>query len=286
MQALIDADILLYEIGAISQYDENKDDPDKEESMIYRNFEWVAELLDDKIRSIVKDSGAEGEPKLFLTSIRHFYKEDYIPNFREGLAVSKPYKGTRVNEKPFHYYNIFHHLRENYDTHVGNGVEADDLMGIEQVSRSLLGEDTIICSRDKDLRMIPGWHYGWECGLQAEFGPQFYSDLGEIELVQKADANGKIKSSKITGGGKAFFFSQCLTGDVVDNIGGLDKCGPVKAHKHLSSCRTEEEYRNVVQLCYQSQLGERDWREKLTEQVGLLWIQREAGLTYDIFGGE
>lgn len=281
LQALIDADILLYEIGHISEFDEVDAAGDKTGEHIIWKFDRVADLLDEKINSINEDSGATGKPKLFLSSIKHFYKDKFLPNFREELAVSKPYKGTRKNEKPFHYYNIYHHLAKNYDTKIANGFEADDLMGIEQCSRGL---ETVICSRDKDLRMIPGFHYGWECGKQGEFITKQYSDLGEIELVTRKDANGKSKDSKIVGGGKAFFFNQCLTGDVVDNIGGLDRCGPVKAFNLLSECRDEGEYKAVVEHAYKDKYGEEHWYEKLQEQSRLLWIWREKFKFYEGWG--
>lgn len=273
MQALIDADILLYEIGASSEYiDENTGEK------VVRGFDWVADLLEDKINNIVKDSGSDGPPKLFLTSIPYFYKDKFLPNFREELAVSKPYKGTRKNEKPFHYHNIYLHLAKNYDTKIANGFEADDLMGIEQCKR---GDETVICSRDKDLRMIPGFHYGWECGNQNEFITTHYSDLGEIHLETRKNSSGKPVGRKIVGGGKAFFFSQCLTGDPVDNIGGLERCGAVKAYDLLAECRTERDYIEAVKHAYIGKYGEDTWLEKIREQSGLLWIWREKRKTFE-----
>ncbi len=203
-------------------------------------------------------------PKLYLTGPSWYWKDKYKPNFREALAVSKDYKGTRKNEKPFHYKNLFYYIATSFDTTVANGCEADDLICIEQTSR-LDKLDTIICTRDKDLRMCEGWHYGWECGLQPEFGPHYYNKLGEISLVKTKSGN------KLVGGGKAFFFAQLLTGDTVDNIGGLDKTGPVKAYKLLNGATSEGEYYNIVKHAYQDYWGEL-WREKLQEQANLLWI--------------
>lgn len=265
---LIDADILLYEVGSVGEYT-NETTGERE----YRTFDWVSDLLDRKIQDICM--GATGNPrarpKLYLTGNAKYWKKQYIPNFREGIAKAKEYKGTRKADKPFHYYNIYHYLISAYDTTVSNGCEADDLICIEQSKQP---NSTIICTRDKDLRMCEGWHYGWECGLQAEFGPYYYDNLGEINLVRKFNKAGKCTSSKIVGGGFAFFCSQLLTGDNVDNIGGLVKSGPVGTYKLLSGAGSEQEYLSLVKQSYREQIGDETWLEVLQEQADLLWIGR------------
>lgn len=259
----------LYEIGAVGQYiDEETDET------IYRDFDWVAETLHNRVEEICTAVGATTKPRLYLTGNQRYWGESYVPNFREAFATKKQYKGTRKQDKPFHYYNLYHYIISTFDTIISNGCEADDLIGIEQYSRRAKN-DTIICTRDKDLRMVPGWHYGWECGRQAEFGPKYYDNTGEIELVRKFDRHGKCTSSKIVGGGYAFFASQLLTGDVVDNIGGLVRAGPVKAYNLLSECRGEEDYLSVVKQSYREQIGEEGWLEALQEQAHLLYIARE-----------
>ncbi len=266
MRALIDADLFKYEIGAVGQY---KDDTGE---LRYRPFDWVAETIDKRIQEICEAVKADEPPTLYLTADRYTARrinEPYIPNFREGAATSKDYKGNRKAEKPFHFKNIISYLISERGAIVANGCEADDLISIEQYGRRDR-EDTIICTRDKDLRQCPGWHYGWECGKQTEFGPKHYTELGEIELVRHPTNDKPI----LKGGGKAFFFAQLLTGDVVDNIGGLVGRGPVKAYNLLSGCRTEEEYQTVIQHAYEAVYGEH-WMEKLKEQSDLLWIAQE-----------
>ena len=270
MQPLLDADIFLYEIGAVGQY---KDDDGE---TVYRSFDWVQETLHNKVEEICNNVGATKAPKLFLTGNERYWGTDnYKPNFREAAATQKVYKGTRSKEKPFHYYNLYSYITSAFDTTVSNGYEADDLLCAEQFSRLGTSDETIICTRDKDLRMCPGWHYGWECGKQPEFGPHYYDELGEISLERKYNSAGKCVSSSIKGGGKAFFFAQLLTGDVVDNIGGLVKTGPVNTYNLLSECRTEEDYLSAVKRSYRDKLGEENWLEALKEQVNLLWIRRE-----------
>lgn len=261
MQALIDFDVLRYEIGSVGQYKDEKGE------IVVRPFDAVAELLDDKIRDICRGAEADEEPLLFLTGDATLLRDKHVPNFREGIATSKTYKGTRKNEKPYHYRNLTAYALGVYDVRIANGLEADDLIGIEQYSR-LERRDTIICTRDKDLRMIPGLHYGWECGKQGEFGPIEYDDIGTIQLVRNKSG------PKIVGGGKAFFFSQLLTGDTVDNIGGLPRVGPVTAYGHLAGCTTEQEYSARVQEYYREHAPD-NYMELLEEQSKLLWIGRE-----------
>jgi len=251
VKPLIDSDILRYEIAAVGEK-LNKDTGEIE----IADWDFIEYILDNKISDICTGAGATEPPILFLTG---------RGNFREALATAKTYKGTRRQNKPFHFKNIGPYLHSKYEVRLAEGCEADDLLGIEQ---HLSGDATIVCTRDKDLRMIPGWHYGWECGKQGEFGPVYYDSVGKIELVRTSSGN------KIRGGGFAFFASQLLTGDVVDNIGGLANYGPVKTHKLLDNCTTEREYFSAVRSVYEEALGD-GWLESLTEQCHLLYILRE-----------
>ena len=166
-------------------------------------------------------------------------------------------------------------------------LEADDLMGLYQTmdieKAKLLTFDTagyielnealstIICTRDKDLRQCPGWHYGWEIGRQAQFGPELVDKQGQIML----DKSGS--SPKIKGTGLSFFYAQCLTGDAVDNIPGLPQCGPVKAYHLLHGLGGtpfgHEAMLSIVIQEYQKKYKS-DWEKKLLEQGRLLWMVR------------
>lgn len=266
MKPLIDADILRYEIGACGQYEEDGE-------VRYREFDQVAEILQNRIEEICRCSEAEEPPTLFLTNSstlqdrlnRRAKKQgkplvEYEPNYRKAIATLKPYKGTRNPDKPYHYDNLTTHMLGVYDVVLANGMEADDMLGICQT------DNTIICSRDKDLRMIPGWHYGWECGKQPSFGPELVEELGYISISKDRKS--------IKGVGISFFFAQMLTGDTVDNIPGLPRCGAVKAYDLLSDCVSEAELLAVVRGAYREKYEE-DASERLKEQAQLLWIGRE-----------
>lgn len=270
MQPLIDGDVLVYEVAAVGQYVDEKDG----ETIRLRPWDWVVETLEFKIEDICKAAGGTEKPLIYLTGDDLLWKMkrrvrpslgDFEPNFRIERAKLRVYKGTRKSVKPEYYHAIRAYLITVHNAFVSRGCEADDEISMEQTLRP---DSTIICTRDKDLRQVPGNHYGWESGLQPEFHPQSYDRLGSISLHR-----GK-SSTKISGGGFLFFASQLLTGDVVDNIAGLPKYGPVKTFDILGDCestgdalaRVQQEYRNVYPI---------DWKDQLREQCDLLWMIRE-----------
>lgn len=276
MTPLIDADILLHELGWSGQF---KDKETGEELTL--PFETVQELLDEKIRLICEDSGGTEPPILFLSNtetIVEIYNKwakysgatpaEFCPNFRYEVAVTKPYKGTRKNPKPFHFYNIAAYLISTYDVRVSKGgLEADDEMCIMQFGR----DDTIICSRDKDLRICPGHHYSWECGKQAAIGPVFTDRIGGFNLEGGKEG---------VGYGLAFFYLQMLTGDSADNIPGLPGHGIVRAKKLLEGCVTEQDYYQRVKKAYKEVLGDQA-KEYFFEQANLLHMIMERGKSYE-----
>lgn len=252
MKALIDFDVLTYEVGfGVMTGWEGEGPPP---------FDRAAELLDNKINNILAIVGATSYQG-YLTGKN---------NFREKIAVSRPYKGNRLQEKPFHYKNLRAYMVGKWNAIIVNGMEADDAMAIEQygdyvssykVANGLLFEDkdaltlsTIICTRDKDLRQVPGWHYGWELGNQPSFGPKYISEEE----------------------GMRFFYKQCLMGDRVDNIEGLPKCGPVKAEKILGDTQVSTEMFQRVREAYRGFYGDTTLAdENLLENARLLWMVRE-----------
>jgi hypothetical protein len=245
MQPLIDSDVLLYECGFASEVGWKGDG--------FVPFDYAAELLDNRIANICAMVEATMPPILYLTG---------KTNFRTEIAKLRQYK-ERPSLKPFHYYNLKAYIKGKYDWRLTEGLEADDLMAIEQSRRP---NETIICTRDKDLRAVPGWHYGWELGMQPQYGPQFVTELGELRLSSNR------KSLK--GEGLLFFYSQCLTGDSVDTVPGLPKWGPVKAYELLSECPTISDAFHCVLEAYRGLYGALA-EEALLEQGRLLWMTRE-----------
>lgn len=244
-QPLIDADVLLYEVGFAAEtgWQQPGEIPP---------WEYVCKLLEQRIANICAMVGATAPPILFLTG---------RANFRNDIAKRKKYK-ERPSHKPWHYANIKEFIKATYDYRITEGLEADDLMAIEQTLRP---NETIICTRDKDLRQVPGWHYGWELARQPSFGPELVNEFGYIRLSEDR--------KKIEGCGLVFFLSQLLVGDRVDSIPGLDGCGPVKAFDVLRDIKTYPEGLKAVYQAYREKYGMSGYREML-EQGRLLWMTR------------
>lgn len=252
MKALIDADILPYEFGGMVEL-ENPDNP--------LPWEILRSMVDDRINQILEATGST-EHSLYLT--------DSPSNFRVGLATIKPYKGHRKAEKPHHWHNIRQHLIDNWDAEVVHGMEADDRLGIEQMldfdrSYHIIGEnasddmvdeslcETVICSRDKDLHMIPGWHYVWPAGRQEE--RMWFQD--EVSAIR-------------------CFYKQLVTGDTSDNILGLYGVGSSsKLVKSLEEMEEEQLMFNAVFKAYEDRFGK--WAEVFMYENGaLLWMKRSS----------
>lgn len=254
MQPLIDADCLRYEVGYAAETGWQGEG--------LPPFDYAAHLLDERINNICAIVGATAPPLLFLSG---------KGNFRYEIAKRQPYK-TRPSKKPYHYYNLTAYMRSKYDTIITQEMEADDALAIEQCRRAtqrletLELPETIICSKDKDLRTVPGWFYSWELGNHPSFGPVLIDETGYIKL----SADGK----KLSGIGGMFFYAQCLMGDPVDSIPGLPKTGPSKAFNILQATTTLPEAFKAVLEAYRAVYGPMA-EEELLEQARLLWMTKE-----------
>lgn len=275
MKPLIDGDILLHELGWSGEF------KDKETGeMTLMEFDFVSDLLDKKIANICADTYSDEPPLIFITNsewiqeiskrLRHDVPK-YKPIFRHKFAVTKPYKGNRKNPKPFHFNNIIVYLDANYDMVISSdGYEADDELCMAQYGR----EDTVICSRDKDLRICPGWHYTWECAGQRAVGPVFTDELGWLEITTHG---------KIIGYGKKFFYYQMLMGDNTDHIPGLPGTGTKGAYKLLVDIPTVAECHAAVKQAYIDKIGKETAKEYFLEQANLLWMIHEKGVFFESF---
>lgn len=116
-------------------------------------------------------------------------------------------------------------------------------------------KETVICSRDKDLKMVPGFNYGWSAGLAKE------SPLSYQTIV----------------GGLRCFYKQLLTGDSVDSILGLFNVG-VKSTlvSAITKMETEEEMFIHVYSKYKDRFG--SYAEQFMLETGdLLYMRKEEG---------
>lgn len=175
-----------------------------------------------------------------------FYLSGKGKNFRYDVAKTRPYKGNRDDKhRPTYEDQLRAYIRGRWETHVTDGIEADDALGIAQCS-TYGPQDSIIVSIDKDLDQIPGWKYNFLHEIKYEITPE------------QANYN---------------FCHQVLTGDSTDNIPGLPGVGKAKADKMLDGLDASQ-WRDEVMRQYASKSGREDWWEYLEEQATLVWIKK------------
>jgi len=212
--ALIDADSLCYAVGFSSN--------DAEESIALAR-------LEETMTELCMELDCE-DYKGFLTG---------KGNFRESIAVTVPYKGQRISEKPVHLQALRCHLVTSWGFTVVQGIEADDAVGI--AAYAVPADETIMVHIDKDLNQFRGWHYNYK---KKE---KYY--VTEFEGLHS-------------------FYTQILTGDRIDNIVGLKGIGPVKAKRILEECTNENELYQAVLKAYEGD------QQRVLENGQLLWLQR------------
>jgi len=248
---LYDLDLWCYDIAFIA---ENSDEGDLGER-------YCGILVEHRLNKIQKTLGL----KTF---------EGYLTgsgNFRNKVATIAPYKGNRKQPRPKYYQYIRDYLCRNHRAVIIEGMEADDMLAIRQ---TMLGDRSVIISRDKDLRQVQGWHYGYASGKQKEFKLKYYDELGEIHLNKK----------KLTGGGAKFLFAQAILGDATDNIKGLKGCGDVKAYEVLKDCETVQELEQETKNLYLERYE--DSEEAISafkENMDLVFMVREYNFVDNTF---
>jgi len=108
-----------------------------------------------------------------------------------------------------------------------NDLEADDALMIDAVR---FGENAVMNSRDKDLRITPG--------------PYWEQSTAQIDIIENrfgwVDLKETASDSKIVGHGTKFFWAQMLAGDTADNVKGIrllnnQLCGDTRAIEFLSN---------------------------------------------------
>jgi 5'-3' exonuclease len=198
--------------------------------------------MEEMIDNTLAETSAD-EFSIFLSGPTNFRNEIY-----------PEYKANRTAPKPQHLAACKDHLIEKYQAQVSDGCEADDLLGIAQCA----SDNTIICSLDKDLRMIPGKHYSFEIHGTINRGPRTgQSWTRPMEICEVSEFDG-LRS----------FYTQILVGDSSDNVKGASGIGPVKAERLLAGCTTEQELYEAVSDCFSSQ-------EELLMNGQCLWIFRK-----------
>lgn len=204
MLSLIDADIVLHRVGFTTENDPAD----------------IARIrCDEMLDGILLDTNCD-QYQLWLSDS----KEN---NFR--YQIDPNYKANRIAPKPKHYEFLKEYVLLNWGARIAYGMEADDALGIgqdkeiHQLKENEFAFTTVICSIDKDLKMIPGLHYNF---VKKEFDEVSYQD------------------------GQLAFYRSILTGDVADNIKGIYGIGPKKAEKILPKWESEEDAIKKVVAAY------------------------------------
>lgn len=213
-------------------------------------------ILKSKIDLFKDASGAEGV-------LLHLTASGSTKGDRAAIAYTKPYQGQRKGHRPKNWQYLRDYMAEGLAGPVKQWFdrEADDGFGFISMNCPL----DVIATRDKDMRMLPGWHLNWDT-----------YELVKVEPDQFAlEAGGKLYGHK-------WWAVQMLWGDSADNIPGLPKhpdfmrgVGEVAAHKLLASAVDLQSAVDALANAYRAWWGD-EWADRFAEQAALLWIRRTA----------
>lgn len=200
--ALIDADILVYESAYRSQ---SAVEWDPGEWTNHASMPEAQADFESCIEHILKNTGAE---RAILALTDHNRAENFRRNIWPGYKAHREQVGK---SRPLLYSALREWIRETFDVRQKPGIEADDTIGIlatGKINGLPPTEERVICSVDKDLDTVPGWHFNWRKQDQGVRG------IGPHE---------------------AFYYHmyQTLIGDTSDGYPGLPGCGPKTATKIL-----------------------------------------------------
>ena len=204
---------------------------------------------------------------------------------RYNICRLKKYQANREGKaKPEFLEHVRIHLAENCNGKLWEDLEADDGMSMYQHACVEAGhpELSVICSKDKDLRIVQGYHLDWDT-----------LELVNTDFFGEIHMEAKKSGSKLVGSGFKFFCAQMLMGDPADNVSGIPgvfrdgkikKCGPVMAYSIVSKTRTPKEAIAAIVREYAmysnaqgfvSYTGEDlSWDEAFFSEAKLLWMRR------------
>jgi len=273
MKNLIDGDVVVYKAGFASdqvtywvqkaKYQYKKDANTYADSINFPrdNIEKTVEHepLEYCLSSVKKmmekmHQATDADEKLVLLTGPANFRFDLYPE----------YKSSRKDARRPHHYDAIHEYL--IDVHAADkvvGVEADDALGwhqwadFENNGRDPMMCETCICTIDKDLNMIPGWHHNFN----------WTPPKADMYWIDLDDAN-------------QWFFQQWLSGDPADDIPGLSGVAEKTAQKILADVPKNvfDMYSEVMRR-YKVQ-GKFD--TKMVHTIGdLLWMQRTPGDTWD-----
>ena len=176
---------------------------------------------------------------------------DLDANFRK--EVYPAYKANRAGiVRPILFKPLRKFFIEQYGALIEPKLEGDDLLGLLATEQGTTDYQTrgacylardetpVICTIDKDLQTVPGFHFNWD-GTE--------SCLSQVSALE-AYLN---------------FLRQVLMGDATDGYKGIPGCGPVRANKLLEKadiCNLSDAWEKVIVPAYE--------KAGLNETVALL----------------
>jgi DNA polymerase-1 len=223
---LIDGDMLVYRVGFAC-------DEESEKIAIQTMGNYISEIISD-LAEYYEDH------QVYLTG---------SSNFRNEVAVSQPYKGSRPARKPVHKDLLREYMLDAWKAELSDNMEADDCIAMKSTE---LEHKSIICSLDKDFLQIPTKIY--------DYTKKIMKEVDERSATE-------------------WLYRQALMGDRVDNIPGVHGVGPKKAEKALQDWTTERElYERCLKLYEENELD----ADRLYESLQLLYLLRSADDRYRI----
>lgn len=222
--ALVDGDIVAYRCACTSD----------DEGIVLARVEEMMQRIMYEVNPL--------NSKTYLTGSNNYRKQIY-PN----------YKANRDNvPRPVHLQAAREYLLKQWEAKITDGNEADDELGIEQTAQ---GDVSVICSIDKDLLQIPGYHYNFVKGTHT--------------FVTPFD-------------GLRNFYKQVITGDAADNIPAFDgkfrSSIPKFVQKILDPINEMTEEIDMYKYCQEVWQME----EVVNIYAQCLWIQRKENDRWEV----
>ncbi len=197
----------------------------------------------------------------------HLTAADSTKGDRFLAATVKPYQGQRSSgRRPKNWAALRDYLENSeyvtFERKLWHDREADDGMALASFQARDPVIQTVIATKDKDMRMLAGTHIDWTHYTLTEV------PKGTYELIGPYD--GLVYGHK-------WFWLQMLQGDTADNIPGLPRlfgklCGEKGAAKYLAGTTCNEEAMDRVEDAYIDHYGERA-HDAMAEQATLLWLR-------------
>lgn len=201
---LIDGDLVAYRCAATCE-------GEPEDIAWKRTNDFVERLL-------VEVGHVQGYPDIYLSGPGNF-RYGIFPEYKVG-RVGKPRPQWEKSCKEF--------LIDEWGAEWCPGMEADDMLAIRQ---TVLQDNSIIVSIDKDMKQVPGWHYKWE--------------QVRLDVVISQAERFYITPEE----GLRNFYTQLIVGDSSDGIKGVVGCGK-KAALPLQEMIEEKDMFNFVREMY------------------------------------